>query len=67
MINISSDNRVSIGYDESRRVLRVKLKNSIYEYNSVPKYIFYNFLHDNNKTKLYNSKIRHFYSVDKVR
>ncbi|MCR1874486.1 KTSC domain-containing protein [Paraclostridium bifermentans] len=67
MINISTGNIVSIGYDESRKVFRVKLKNSTYEYNRVPKNILRDFLNDLNKTKFYNSRIRHFYSVHKVR
>lgn len=49
MINISTGNIVSIGYDESRKVLGVKLKNSTYEYNRVPENIFRNFLNDSNK------------------
>lgn len=67
MINISSGNIVSIGYDKSRKVMRIKLKNSIYKYNRGPEYIFRDFFNDSNKVKFYNSRIRHFYSAYKVR
>jgi hypothetical protein len=66
MIKVQSSNLDSVGYDEERKVLRIKFHNWTYDYFRVPKQIFLNLLSAPSKGEFHADFIKDNYSYKKV-
>lgn len=67
MIDVSSSNIESIGYDEESMILRIKfLNSSIYDYKNVPKIEYDALLNASSVGSYLNRNIKGVYAYEKV-
>lgn len=66
MIKVSSSNLVSIGYDESTKILIVKFHNGVYKYLNVPKNIYLGLIDSSSKGTYFHDYIRDQFTTEKI-
>jgi len=66
MIKVQSSNLDLVGYDEERKILRIKFHNGTYDYFGVPKQIFLNLLGASSKGEFHADFIKDVYRFQKI-
>ena len=66
-ISVKSSNIVSVGYDVDSWVLEIEFKNGTYQYEDIPKDIYYKLMNASSKGSYFHQHIKSEYHSRQVR
>lgn len=67
MVQVSSSNILSIGYDAATETLRVEFQSgAVYEYKALPQAVYDELMHAGSHGTYFNRNIRNSYAYEKI-
>lgn len=63
---VASSNLVSVGYDAETQTLRVRFRNSLYDYYNVPQFVFEGLMNASSKGSYHAAHIKNRYRHSRI-
>lgn len=63
---VASSNLVSIGYDAETQTLRIRFRNSLYDYYDVPQFVFEGLMNASSKGSYHAAYIKNRYRYSRI-